>query len=157
MYEPDLDRASLLLDESIHLYDAAGARQGQAMCSMLSGVIALFQGSMIRAQALLSDSLRRTWELGDMWTVGRNLAALALVMAARGEAERAARLWTAAEALLGRIGVPLAAAGIPSVAAQQLAELRERMGEEHWAEAERAGQGLTVEHAVKLALEIHPV
>ena len=84
-------------------------------------------------------------------------AASGRVVVARGEAERAARLWTAAEALLGRIGVPLAAAGIPSVAAQQLAELRERMGEDRWTEAERAGQGLTVEHAVKLALEKHPV
>jgi non-specific serine/threonine protein kinase len=154
MYELDLDRASLLLDESLRLYDAAGDRQGQAMCTMLRGVIALFQGAVIPAQALLSDSLRRTWELGDRWTVGRNLAAMALVVAARGEAERAARLWTAAEALLARIGVPLVAAGIPAVAAQQLTELREQMGEERWAEAERAGQGLTVEHAVELALEI---
>ncbi|HZG66048.1 MAG TPA: tetratricopeptide repeat protein, partial [Herpetosiphonaceae bacterium] len=157
LYEPDLERASLLLDESLQLYDAAGARQGQAMCTMLRGVIALFQGEATRAQALLSDSLRLSWELGDMWTVGRNLAAMALVVAARGEAERAAQLWTAAEALLGRIGVPLSAAGIPSVAAQQLAELRKRMGEDRWAEAERAGQGLTVERAVELALEIHPV
>jgi hypothetical protein len=91
-----------------------------------------------------------------VWTVGRSLAALALVAAARGEAARAVQLWAAAEALLERMGVPLAAAGIPSVAAQRLAGLRERMGEARWAEAERAGQGLTAEEAVELALEVKP-
>ena len=127
------------------------------MCTMLRGVIALFQGEAERASALLSDGLRLSWELGDMWAVGRSLAALALVVAARGEAERAVRLWAAAEALLGRMGVPLSAAGIPSVAAQQLAGLRERLGEDRWAEAARAGQGLMAEDAVKLALEVKPV
>ena len=156
MYEPDLERASLLLDESSGLYDAVGDLQGQAMCTMLRGVIALFQGEAERAWALLSDGLRLSWELGDVWTVGRSLAALALVAAARGEAARAVQLWAAAEALLERMGVPLAAAGIPSVAAQRLAGLRERMGEARWAEAERAGQGLTAEEAVELALEVKP-
>ncbi len=88
--------------------------------------------------------------------MGRSLAALALVAAAQGEAERAVRLWTAAEALLERIGVPLSAAGIPPAAAQQLEGLREQMGEERWAEAEFAGRGLTVEEAVELALQAPP-
>ena len=156
MYEPELERAAVFLEESAGLYDAMGDRPGQAMCALLRGVIALFQGEVERGVVLLGQSVRLSWELGDLWTVGRSLAALALAVAARGEAERAVRLWAAAEVLLERIGVPLAAAGIPTAAAQQLAGLRERLGEGRWAAAERAGRGLTADEALELALGARP-
>ena len=156
MYEPDLERAAVFLKESAEIYDAEGDLWGQAMAAMLGGVTALFWGEAERGLPLLGESLRLSWALGDLWTVGRSLAALALAIAAQGEAERAVRLWAAAETHLVRIGVPISAPGIPPAAAQQLAGLREHMGEERWAAAELAGRRLTTEEAVELALDAHP-
>jgi hypothetical protein len=80
------------------------------------------------------------------------LEGFACVAGAKGETERAARLWGAAQALHETKGIPrdidfLAEADV------RISAVRSGMGEKAWEEAWRKGRVMTLDEAVSYALE----
>jgi hypothetical protein len=71
---------------------------------------------------------------------------------AAGEAERAARLWGAAQALHESKGVPRDIDFLAE-ADTRISAVRSGMGEEVWEEAWRKGRAMTLEEVVSYALE----
>lgn len=104
-----------------------------------------------RAVARLAEGLRAYWALGDGWGAGGAISALACCAAARGEDALAARLFGAAQSLLGRIGAFLPPSDLDSYDAVKLA-LRARMGTARYDAAFAAGLALTPEDGVSEAL-----
>jgi hypothetical protein len=70
------------------------------------GWVALLRGDSERARALYAESLGLKREVGDKLVTPEPLEGLASVAGARGEAERAARLFGACEALRELMGNP---------------------------------------------------
>ena len=71
---------------------------------------------------------------------------------AKGEAERAARLWGAAQALHETKGIPRDTDFLAEADAR-ISAVRSGMGEEAWEEAWRKGRAMTLDEAVSYALE----
>ena len=69
-----------------------------------------------------------------------------------GEAERAARLWGAAQTLHETKGVPRDTDFLAE-ADTRISALRSAMGEKAWEEASRKGRAMTLEEVVSYALE----
>jgi non-specific serine/threonine protein kinase len=80
------------------------------------------------------------------------LEGFACVAGAEGEAERAARLWGAAQVLHEAKGIPRDTDFLAEADARMSA-VRSGMGEEVWEEAWRKGRAMTLDEAVSYALE----
>ncbi len=127
--------------------------QGQLLLD--AGTAALLQGEPQQAQSLFVESLRLWEDIGAPAGIARTLAGLAEVAAAQGQAERAGRLYGAAQALLPQSGRLIMDASGPdpeqSIAAAR-AYLDAAAFEAGWA----AGQTMTVEQATGYAREGSP-
>jgi hypothetical protein len=71
---------------------------------------------------------------------------------AKGEAERAAQLWGAAQSLHEAKGIPRDPDFVAEADAR-ISAVRIGMGEEEWEEAWRKGRAMTLDEAVSYALE----
>jgi hypothetical protein len=80
------------------------------------------------------------------------LEGLACVAGAKGDAERAARLWGAAQALHETKGI-LRDADFLAEADARISAVRSGMGEEAWEEPWREGRVMTLEGAISYAME----
>ena len=86
-------------------------------------------GEIETAAAQIEESLTLFLEIGDRWFWGWSLESAAYLAAARGDAERAARLLGAADAVWTTIGAPLPAK-LRGQHDRVLAEARGRLGED---------------------------
>jgi hypothetical protein len=84
--------------------------------------------------------------------VHHDLEGLACLAGAQGKAERAARLWGAAQALRETKGIPRDPDFLAEADARNSA-VRSAMGEGAWEEAWRKGRAMTLDEAVSYALE----
>jgi hypothetical protein len=84
--------------------------------------------------------------------VQRTLEGFACLAGAKGEAERAARLWGAAQSLHETKGIPRDIDFLAEADAR-ISAVRSGMGEEAWEEAWRKGRAMTLDEAVSYALE----
>jgi hypothetical protein len=114
--------------------------------------MALLQDDLGRAAGLYRESLSLSWDTGMNPLIQMALEGSACLAGAQGEAERAARLWGAAQALHEDKVMPrdldfLAAADA------RISAVRSGMGEEAWEEAWRKGRAMTLDEAVSYALE----
>jgi hypothetical protein len=80
------------------------------------------------------------------------LEGLACLEGAKGEAERAARLWGAAQSLHETKGIPRDTDFLDEADAR-ISAVRSGMGEEAWEEAFRKGRVMTLDEAISYALE----
>jgi hypothetical protein len=80
------------------------------------------------------------------------LEGLACLGGARGDAERAARLWRAAQTLHETKGI-LRDTDFLAEADARISAVRLSMGEEAWEEAWHKGRAMTLDEAVSYALE----
>src|SRR3712207_6556245 len=85
---------------------AVGFPRGIAITLFHLGLIALARGDAPRASALLAESMGRQQELGNKESMADCLVELAAVAGGGGQADRAARLFAAAEVLRETIGAP---------------------------------------------------
>jgi hypothetical protein len=83
--------------------------------------------------------------------VQRALEGFACVAGAEGDAERAARLWGAAQDLHETKGIPRDIDFLAEADAR-ISAVRSGMGEEVWEEAWRKGRAMTLDEAVSYAL-----
>ena len=106
---------------------------------------------LAEAVELIREGLRAYWLQGDNWGAGGGVSALACVAAKLGDDERAARLFGAADALLGKIGAFLPPTDLD---AYRLVadEVRARLGTRRFDAAFADGQVAAPEEMVRDAL-----
>ena len=148
----DLGRAAKLTEEAVAWFRELGARGDVALGLCNLGWIALLQDDPGRAADLHRESLSLSWDTGLNLLVQSALEAFACMAGAKEEAERAARLWGAAQALHETKSIPRDTDFLAGADARILA-VRTGMGEEEWEEAWRKGRAMTLEEAVSYALE----
>jgi tetratricopeptide (TPR) repeat protein len=147
----DLGRAAQVTEESVALFRELGARDvAFGLCNL--GWIALLQDDLGRAADLYRESLSLSWEIGLNPLVQSALEGFACLAGAKGEAERAVRLWGAAQTLHETKGI-LRDTDFLAEADARISAVRFGMGEEAWEEAWRKGRALTLDEAVSYALE----
>ena len=115
------------------------------------GWAALLGGELGRARAQFGENLTLSKKRGHRGTLLMSLEGLACVAGAEGEAERAARLFGAAEALMEVIDYRL----VPqerAVLEPYRSRVRSRLGEEAWEDALAGGGNMDLEEAIEYAL-----
>jgi predicted ATPase/DNA-binding CsgD family transcriptional regulator len=149
----DYERATVLIEEAVEL--ARERRRG--FMGLLSrpldnlGWAALLGGELGRAKPQFGENLALSKVRGDRGTLLMSLEGLACVAGAEGEDLRAARLFGAAEALMGVIGYRL----VPqerAVLEPYRASVRTRLGEAAWEKAVAEGGALGLDQATEYAL-----
>jgi hypothetical protein len=150
-------RYSTVLTTNISLFHrrspdhALGAKGDVALGLCNLGWIALLQDDLGRAADLYRESLSLSWEMGLNPIVQSALEGFACVAAARGEAERAARLWGVAQASHEAKGIPRDTDFLAEADAR-ISAVRSGIGEEAWEEAWRRGRLMTLDEAISYAL-----
>jgi predicted ATPase/DNA-binding CsgD family transcriptional regulator len=147
------DRADALAEESLELNRERGDLRGMAMCLTNLGISALERCDPERAAAPYEQDLRVLLRLRDKMGTVYGLRGTAGVAALRGEAERAARLWGAVEALQGAIGMRLSPLDRAHPDYEGLLDAaRPRLGEAAWETALAKGRTMDPEEAIEYAL-----
>jgi tetratricopeptide (TPR) repeat protein len=147
----DLGRAAQLTEEAVALLRELAARGDVALGLCNLGWIILLQNDLGRATDLYRESLSLAWDTGMNPIVQGSLEGLACLAGAKGDAERAARLWGAAQTLHETKGI-LRDTDFLAEADARISAVRSGMGEEVWEEAWRRGRVMTLDEAVSYAL-----
>jgi predicted ATPase len=151
IYQKEYTVARSLLKESLAVCREIGFKRilGSALNNL--GKVDLHQGNWGAAQALFRESLAMKRDFGDRDGSAWSLEGLAGVAAAQEQADRAARLFGAAEAVREAIGAP---APVPERVDYEgsKAAVRDALGEEAFAAAWAAGRTQTWEQAIEEAL-----
>jgi hypothetical protein len=145
-------RSAQLTEEAGTLQRELGDRGGVALGLCNLGWIALLQDDLGRAADLYRESLNLSWDTGLNPIVQSALEGFACVAGAKGETERAARLWGAAQALHETKGIPRDSDFLEEADAR-ISAVRSDMGEEEWEEARRKGRAMMIDEAVSYAME----
>jgi len=116
------------------------------------GWVSLHRGDPDQAKALYAESLRLRREVGEKLMIGNSLQALASAAAARGEAERTARLFGAVEMLDEVMGGSKATED-DTLQGPYLAAARSQLDEAAWQEAWAEGRAMTLDKAISYALD----
>jgi len=146
-------RATALLTESLAIAVSSGRIQFRADLQRSLAAVARAQGEHAQALRLMRECLTAwrglAWEKLDR---GEALREMAMLCAALGQAEKAARLFAAAESVRTAIGSLL-----PPVARAEhegyVAAVRQTLGDEAFAAAWNAGAALSLDQALDYALE----
>lgn len=151
----DLTLAASLLDEAVGLYRQDGDRHPYGVAAALSdlALVTCDQGDYARAAALFAESLARWRAVGTKEGLVDWLARVAVLAAARGQSERAARLFGAAEALREVVGYAFER---PERARHEcaMAASRTGVGEVAFATAWTAGVGMSPDEAAAEASQL---
>jgi predicted ATPase len=150
--EGDLGRAAQLTEEAVALFRELGNRGDVALGLYNLGWIALLQSDIGRAGDIYKESLTLAWDSGLNPLVQGDLEGFACLAGAHGEAQRAARLWAAAQALHETKDIPRDTDFLAEADAR-IATVHSGMGEQAWEEAWRKGRAMTLDEAVSYALE----
>jgi serine/threonine-protein kinase PknK len=147
----DLDGAHRALTESERRQRALGQTWAVSGILRWLGDTERARGDLDAALGRYRESLATAEDSGHFLFVADALDGVAAVAAARGEAERAARLHGAAAALRERLGTAVASWEQPAHE-QRLAAVRAALGEEAFAAAWAAGAALPVAETVAAVL-----
>ncbi len=122
----------------------------------IQATISQLEGDEGRTEALLRESVELSSALRDSWALVYGLVGLAGVAARRGEPERAARLFGAAEAIGEAASVTIAFPPTRALYKQDLANTIAQLGKEAFAASLKAGRTMTVQGVVEEALSPTP-
>lgn len=157
--EHDDATAHALQSESLLLYRQLGDRRGSAKALNGLSEVAFDRGDYALARALGEESVALFRQVGDMWCIVEGLEQLARLAAVEGQhaptlddSRRAVQIYGAAEALRIAIGAPLPPHHSKAYHAAILPAVRNRLGEEAFGAAWRAGRTLSLEQAIALAM-----
>jgi hypothetical protein len=114
--------------------------------------MALLQDDLGRAAYLYRESLSLSWDVGLNPIVQSALEGFGCLARAKGEAERAVRLWGAAQALHEAKSIPRDIDFLAEADAR-ISAVRSGMGEEEWEEAWHKGRTMSLDEAISYALE----
>jgi predicted ATPase/DNA-binding SARP family transcriptional activator/DNA-binding CsgD family transcriptional regulator len=151
LLEGEYERGEALSEEAAVLYRERGYKGGLHWALNDLGWAALLQGNHRRAAPSFEESLTLCLELGDRLTASESLEGLACISGAHGEAERAARLLGAGEALREAVG----SEHLPEEDALRepyLATTRSQLDEASWDSSWAEGRAMPMEQAIEYAL-----
>jgi predicted ATPase/DNA-binding CsgD family transcriptional regulator len=155
MLQGDQERATTLIEEATTLVRRLGQRRrpGGPVKGPLErlGWATLLLGDQERAKTWYEEHLRLSQELGNKLTATESLEGLACAVGPKREAERAAKLFGAAQGLREAVGYQKS----PNERAVQepyLVASRSRLEEAAWEAAFAEGRTMTLEEAVEYAL-----
>jgi predicted ATPase len=151
LLEGDHERATALNEEAAELCRKRGYRGGLQYALDNLGWVALLREDHERAKALHEESLVLCKEIGDKEIGSESLEGLACSAASGGEAQRAARLFGAAQALREAAGYHQRPRE-RSLREPYLTIARSGSDEGAWETAFAEGQGMSFEEAVEYAL-----
>jgi predicted ATPase len=143
-------RATSLLAESAALFWETGDKNGIIFAQYELAMALLMQNDPEWAYSLLQSGLSLAYSLKQKQNIAHCLEGLAGVAAARGEAERSARLWGAADSIREASHNPVT----PSeqvLYSPFITKVRSDLGEAAYLESWRAGRLLTISKAVAFA------
>jgi predicted ATPase/class 3 adenylate cyclase/Tfp pilus assembly protein PilF len=143
--------AAQLTEEAVALQRELGNRGGVSVGLYNLGWMAMLQDDLGKAADLYKESLSLSWETGLNPLVQSALEGFACVAGAEGEAERAARLWGAAQALHETKGIPRDTDFLAEADAR-ISAVRSGIGEEVWEKAWHNGRAMKLDEAVSYAL-----
>jgi tetratricopeptide (TPR) repeat protein len=138
------------LDESLELARLIDDTRGTGKALASFGLVELLEGDLEHAFSCFEEAAAIARRLGARWLGAEALWGFAQVAAARGDADRAARLAGAALALGGYAGFDPAAM-TPFTA--HLDDARAALGEQAWQKARDEGAAFDVDAALRLALD----
>ncbi len=147
----DPEQATVLLEESLNLFQDIGDSSNIAIGLMYSALAALPRGDHERVKALSEESLKLLQKGEDKQHIADCLEIMAGGAGAQGQAQRAARLWGAAEALREEIGVPLQPED-RKLLDPYLATAHSSLGEVAWQATLAEGRAMMPEQAIEYAL-----
>src|SRR5205807_102301 len=137
--------------EALALAHAVGDQRSEASITQALGDVALHQGDVERAKALLTASLSRFREWEDALGMANGLREFADLQQVQGHSERAARLLAFVEASLESNQLNLVLFERTKFE-WSVAAVREQLSASDFSAAWEAGQLLTLEQAITLAL-----
>jgi predicted ATPase/transcriptional regulator with XRE-family HTH domain/Flp pilus assembly protein TadD len=149
-YQGHYSAAAALYEQSLTMRRQMQDRHGLASSLRHLGITMYRLGRPRRAQGLLRQGLDLFVELGDRPSIAECLIGLAGVAGTSGQAEKAARLLGAADAILEALGFHLHIVDRIEYE-RDVAVARKALGEEAWTRAWEAGRALTAEAATTLA------
>jgi len=144
-------QALQLYEQSLTLMRDQGDRWHVALALFSLGHLAWLQHDDARAQASFAESLDLRWQLKDKRGIAFCFEGLAWVAAIQGQAERAARLFGAAEALLAAIGAILHPVR-HAAHEQTIGMARTQLGAVVFEQARMEGRTMPAEQALGYAL-----
>jgi predicted ATPase/class 3 adenylate cyclase len=149
--EGDIWRASKLTEEGVGLWRelGVGADTAVGLCNL--GWMALVQKDFGKATDCYEESLRLAWDTGMEPVVLTTLEGYACLAGAQGEAQRAARLWVAAQTIQEARNIPRDTYWLAE-ADSRISAVRSNLGEQAWDEAWREGRAMPLDEAVSYAL-----
>jgi tetratricopeptide (TPR) repeat protein len=152
----DPERAEAYFSESLELDRERGNPWGIAASLVNLAYVVQVRGHPARAQKLLAESLTLFQDVGDTDGIAAALEGIAIALGAQRpepkEAQRAARLFGAAEVLRESIGSPLSEADRPYYE-QGVQQLRALLDEATFAAAWAKGRTMALAQAITDALE----
>src|ERR687898_830073 len=151
LLEGEPERATALNEEAAELFRKRGLRDGLRHALDNLGWATLLRGEYDKARILHKESLALCHDLGDKMVASESLKGLACTAGAKGDAERTARLFGAAEALRDAVGYQQ----IPrerDLREPYLEASRSRLAEAAWEKAFMEGRAMGMEEAVEYAL-----
>jgi predicted ATPase/DNA-binding CsgD family transcriptional regulator len=152
LLQGDLERAAALAEEAVALCQEAGDRLLLPVPLTWLGWVALLRDDPERAKALHRESLALSNGLGaHKYLTLTLLEGLACGAGAEGEAEKAARLFGAAQTLHEATGFPLEPA-LRTLEEPYLVGARSRLEEGAWSKAWEEGGAMSMEEAFEYAL-----
>jgi tetratricopeptide (TPR) repeat protein len=110
-----------------------------------------FEGHYEQAEAMYRETIREWQRIGHRAAVAHQLECFAFLSHAHGQAERAASLYGAAEALRDKIGIPMTQMERDDYD-RQVAALQASMDPEAFARAWAGGRGMSMDQAVRFAV-----
>ena len=148
----DYDRAEEVYTACLALCRQIGERRREFMSVGNLAFVAQHRGDYAQAEALIREALLLGRGLGARHQLASTLAQMIGPVAALGRPERAARLLGAAEAVLEALGSSLQP-GDQHEIDHYVADLRAGMDTASFEAARQAGRGLSLEEAIRYALE----
>jgi predicted ATPase/DNA-binding SARP family transcriptional activator len=149
----EIPRARVYCVEGLEVCRRIGHRTGVSILLGNLGLADVLEGEHDRALATFREILLHDREIGYTEGLVYGLAGFAASLAAGGRAEDAATILGAAQAGADRTGLELEALE-RSVEEGTIAALRERLGEELFAETRGAGAHLSLDDAIEHALRL---
>jgi predicted ATPase/transcriptional regulator with XRE-family HTH domain len=148
----DLPRAQALHAESLAIRRELGDERGMVVALIYHGLVARAREDHAAACAWYADGLATAWALGNLPLIAEALEGIAIAITGIGDAEQAARLFGAAEALRDSLGVPLSPDDRRDHAAWE-ARAREGVGPERWQAAWATRSAMPLGDAIADALD----
>jgi ATP/maltotriose-dependent transcriptional regulator MalT len=149
LMQGDAAKAEACLRESLTLRQQLGDPAGEATVLRELAIVAYGCGDWSRTLDLCRRSLRMLHEVGATPDIPRCLVVLATVLAVSGNADRAARLWGAAEELERASG---AVSEVHLDYQHELGAARAQLGEHVFGAAWAAGRAMSLNQVTDLAL-----